>query len=214
MGSKEIKKICSTISTNALRWKLASKEGKIILDSISERLYTNRDDEEDQEEGGMKNDKRHKFDEETQKKTESLSDLIQKMEEIIKEVEAVEDKSLGLSELCDMSSSFTSANKSTANTSVLSSSSSQKSHNSSLISLDSSVVYTRDLVSWAGTVRECLCAQLRMNQCVARSICHVSSRDEAMFLTSVWAAQPGLTMEHEAAMVAVETTLKQCSSPT
>merc|ERR1712061_275410 len=147
MGSKEIKKICSTISTNALRWKLASKEGKIILDSISERLYTNRDDEEDQEEGGMKNDKRHKFDEETQKKTELLSALIQKMEEIIKEVEAVEDKSLGLSELCDMSSSFTSANKSTANTSVLSSSSSQKSHNSSLISPDSSVVFTRDLVS-------------------------------------------------------------------
>merc|ERR1711976_945994 len=150
--------------------------------------------------------------EELQKLCNNLSEILSKMENIVRELESVEDKCVGLTQLCDMSS--TSFNKSQAaankssNTSVLSSSCSEKSHNSSLIELDNSVVYTSDITRWTQTIIECHKNQLRMNEIVSKNICHLETRDEALFHQSVWSCQPAMATEYDAAVTAVELTLK------
>merc|ERR1712029_500151 len=116
-------------------WKLQSKEGKIVLESIIEKLYKVEEEEKKTTE---------QYDEETQKNCDVLAEILIKMKTIVEEFESVEEKCLGLSQLINISSS--SVNKPENNTSVLSSSSSHKSsENSSFIELESSVVYTGDL---------------------------------------------------------------------
>ena len=108
MGSREVKKICNCLSTNMLQWKLATKEGKLILDSISLKLYNKDEDHENEQ----KNKDEQLEMEELQKLCNNLSEILSKMENIVTELESVEDKCVGLTQLCDMSS--TSFNKSQA----------------------------------------------------------------------------------------------------
>ena len=203
MTSKEVKRICSNLSTNILKWKLASKEGKIILDSIREKQYKDKDDE-------MSTGTQYQFDEELQKNCHTLSEILLKMQDILAEIETVEDKCLGVSQMCDMSSSsFQKVN----NSSLLSSSSSQQNstQNSSLIELDTSIVYPNDLTKWTQTIIHCYKNQLKMNEIVVRNICHLERREEALFHISIWVCQPSLNTECDLATVAVEQTLKSCS---
>ena len=218
MSGKEVKKICSVTSSNLLKWKLCSKEGKLILESITGKLYKESSEEVENQ------IKEEAFDEETQKNCQTLREILVKMRNIVEEMENVEDKCLGLSQLCDMSSA--SFNKQSSNTSssvvrassntsssVLSTSSSAKSEqSSSCIEMDSSVIYTDDLSQWTQNILECHKQQLRMNEMVAQSICHVKSREEALFLVSVWVCQPSVNTQYEAAVFAIEQTLKQSSS--
>ena len=146
MSGKELKKICANISTNLIKWKLQSKEGKIVLESIIEKLYKVEEEEKKTVE---------EYDEETQKNCDVLTEILIKMKTIVEEFESVEEKCLGLSQLINISSS--SVNKPENNTSVISSSSSHKSsENSSFIELESSVVYTGDLSHWSQVISECL----------------------------------------------------------
>ena len=209
MGSKEIKKVCSLLSTNILKWKLASKEGKLVLDRITEKLYG-----EDPEEKSAKDD----YDEVSQKNCFTLADILTRMRDTLAEMETAEDRCLGLSQLADMSSSSlqksSNSLQKSSNSSLLSSSTSQGSgtQSSSIIELETSVTHPSDLVKWSQTIIECHRTQLRMNEEVARSICHLDTREEALFHVGVWAAQPSLTLDCETAMVAVENTLKLCPS--
>ena len=206
MGSKEIKKVCSLLSTTMLKWKLASKEGKLVLDRITEKLYGDKEDGEDPEKSA-KDD----YDEVTQKNCFILADILTRMRDTLAEMETAEDRCLGLSQLADMSSN--SLQKS-SNSSLLSSSASQGSgtQSSSMIELETSVLHPSDLVKWSQTIIECHRTQLRMNEEVARAICHLDTREEALFHVGVWAVQPSLTLDCETAMVAVENTLKLCPS--
>ena len=54
MSVKEIRKICSTISTCLLRWRLASKEGKIILQLINQKLFETDNKNEEKKENAEK----------------------------------------------------------------------------------------------------------------------------------------------------------------
>merc|ERR1711955_110515 len=123
----------------------------------------------------------------------TLTEILLKMQEILAEIETVEDKCLGVSQLRDMSSSSSSFKK--ANTSsILSSSRSQQSstQNSSLIELDTSIVYPSDLTRWTQTIIHCYKNQLKMNEIVVKNICHLERREEALFHISVWVCQPSL----------------------
>ena len=204
MGSKEIKKACSILSTNLLKWKLASKEGKLVLDRITEKLYGDKEEEEPEK------SPKDVYDEVTQKNCFTLADILTRMRVTLVEMETAEERCVGLSQLADMSSNSL---QRSSNTSLLSSSASQVSgtQSSSMIELDSSVLYPSELVRWSQTIIECHRTQLGMNEEVVRSICHLDTREEALFHVGVWATQPGLSLECEAAMVAVENTLKQCS---
>ena len=172
-----------------------------MLDRITEKLYG-----EDPEESA-KDD----YDEVSQKNCFILADILTRMRDTLAEMETTEDRCLGLSQLADISSN--SLQKS-SNSSLLSSSASQGSgtQSSSMIELETSVLHPSDLVKWSQTIIECHRTQLRMNEEVARSICHLDTREEALFHVGVWAAQPSLTLDCETAMVAVENTLKLCPS--
>ena len=210
MGSREVKKACSILSTNLLKWKLASKEGKLVLDRITDKLYS--DKEENPEEGHKEiPQEKNVYDEETQKNCFTLSDILTRLGDSLTEMESAEDRCVGLSQLADISSSSL-QRSSTSNNSLLSSSTSQVSgtQSSLMIDLNTSVLYPEELVRWSQTIIECHRAQLRMNEEVARSICHLDTRAEALFHVGVWAAQPSLTTQCEAAAVAVELTLKHC----
>ena len=204
MSSKEIKKACSILSTNLLKWKLASKEGKLVLDRITEKLYSDKEDEEPET-----SKSKEVYDEVTQRNCFALADILTRMRDTLSEMETAEDRCVGLSQLADMSSNSL---QMSSNTSLLSSSSSQVSgtKSSSMIELETSVLYPSDLVNWSQTIIGCHRTQLGMNEEVARSICHLDTREEALFHVGVWATQPGLTLECEVATVAVENTLKQC----
>ena len=211
MGSKEVKKICSSISSGILKWKLASKEGKLVLEGLTEKLYK-------EDESQKKNDENSPESiDEIQKNCTTLAEILLKMKEILAELETVEDKCVGVSQLCDLSSSFSQSPVKKLSGSPLkkvagSSQESNISQNSSLIELDSSVVYTNDLLSWCQTLIQCHKNQWRMNEIIVKNICHLSSRDEALFHMSVWTCQPAMNNEYETAFVAVEQTLKSCSS--
>ena len=170
-----------------------------MLDRITEKLYG-----EDPEESA-KDD----YDEVSQKNCFILADILTRMRDTLAEMETTEDRCLGLSQLADISSN--SLQKS-SNSSLLSSSASQGSgtQSSSMIELETSVLQPADLVKWSQTIIECHRTQLRMNEEVARSICHLDTREEALFHVGVWAAQPSLTPDCETAMVALENTLKLC----
>ena len=204
MGSKEIKKACSILSTNLLKWKLASKEGKLVLDRITEKLYGVKEDEEPET-----SKSKDVYDEVTQRNCFTLADILTRMRDTLAEMETAEDRCVGLSQLADMSSNSL---QRSSNTSLLSSSTSQVSgtQSSSMIELETSVLYPSELVNWSQTIIGCHRTQLGMNEEVARSLCHLDTREEALFHVGVWATQPGLTLECEVAMVAVENTLKQC----
>ena len=204
MGSKEIKKACSILSTNLLKWKLASKEGKLVLDRITEKLYGVKEDEEPET-----SKSKDVYDEVTQRNCFILADILTRMRDTLAEMETAEDRCVGLSQLADMSSNSL---QRSSNTSLLSSSTSQVSgtQSSSMIELETSVLYPSELVNWSQTIIGCHRTQLGMNEEVARSLCHLDTREEALFHVGVWATQPGLTLECEVAMVAVENTLKQC----
>ena len=105
MSGKEIRKICSTISTCLLRWRLASKEGKIILEVINQKLYATDNTNEEPEEKEAPDINKKDFDEELNSKCNDLQDILDRMRDILTEIESGEEKSLGLSQLCDLSSS-------------------------------------------------------------------------------------------------------------
>ena len=208
MSGKEIRKICSTISTCLLRWRLASKEGKIILEVINQKLYATDNTNEEPEEKEAPDINKKDFDEELNSKCNDLQDILDRMRDILTEIESGEEKSLGLSQLCDLSSS-SSISPQKRNPSLHNSSNSQ---NSSVIELDNSVVNTNDLTHWTRVILSSYRAQLKMNEIVCRNICHLDTRAEALFHTSTWVCQPALDTECEAACLAVEQTLKSSQS--
>ena len=209
MSGRDIKRVCNVISSSLLKWKLASKEGKIILEFIMQKVYGNSNKNEDTEDADVNEvlgDVKKDFDEELNSKCNSLRDILDRMRDVLGELESGEEKCLGLSQLCDLSSSSSSSQK--INSSLVNSSNSQ---NSSIIELDHSVVYTNDLTRWTQVLSSCYRSQLKMNEIVCRNICRLSSREEALFHVSVWVCQPALHTEAEAATVAIEQTLKSCS---
>ena len=208
MSVKEIRKICSTISTSLLKWRLASKEGKIILEVINQKLFATDNKNEEPEEKEAPDVDKKEFDEELNTKCNQLQDILGRMRDILTEIESGEEKSLGLSQLCDLSSSSSISPQKT-NHSLLNSS---NSHNSSVIELDNSVLNTNDLTKWTRVITSSYRAQLKMNEIVCRNICHLDTRAEALFHTSIWVCQPALSTEVEAASLAVEQTLKSSQS--
>ena len=209
MSGKDVKRICNLISAALLKWRLASKEGKIILEFINQKQYGSNNKYEDGEEADDSanlNTKTEVFDEELNSKCNRLRDILERMRDVLTEIESGEEKCLGLSQLCDLSSSSSSSQK--INSSLINSSNSE---NSSTIELNNSVVHTNDLTKWTQVISSGLRQQLKMNEIVTRSICHLQSRDEALFHVSVWVCQPSLDTHFEAATVAIEQTLKSCS---
>ena len=209
MSGKDVKRICNVMSSAQLKWRLASKEGKIILEFINQKLYRsdNKDEDTEETEGKTTLDVNTKlFDEELNSKCNRLLDILERMRDVLTEIESVEEKCLGLSQLCDLSSSSSSSQK--LNSSLTNSS---HSHNSSLIELNNSVVQTNDLTRWSQVISSAFRQQLKMNEIVARNISHLDSRDEALLHTSIWVSQPALHTHFEAASLAVEQTLKSCS---
>eukprot|EP00092_Neocalanus_flemingeri_P088728 GFUD01112150.1.p1 GENE.GFUD01112150.1~~GFUD01112150.1.p1 ORF type:complete len:184 (-),score=57.85 GFUD01112150.1:128-679(-) len=170
MSEKEVKKICSCMSLNLVKWKLASKEGKIILDYICCKLYSKEKDEENN-----KSIDDH-FDEELHVKCQTLANILNKMSEAVAEIELGEDKAVGLEQLCDLSVSM---NKSILSNKSFNSSSSNN-HNSSIIELDKSVLLSSDLTKWTQTILKCYKNQLKMNQIVSQNICHLRSRGSSV----------------------------------
>merc|ERR1712037_619209 len=74
--------------------------------------------------------------------------------------------------------------------------------------LDSSILQPSSLSNWATTLLSAHSHQLEVNKVVARTFCHVGSREEAQYLTALWNVQPALDTEAQVAEVAIETTLK------
>ena len=68
-----------------------------------------------------------------------------------------------------------------------------------------------DLAKWTQTVLICYKNQLKMNQIVAKNIRHLKSREEALFHSNIWVAQPGHDTKCLVAECAMEQTLKSCS---
>ena len=208
-----MRKICAGFSVNILTWKLASKEGKLVLGEICEYLYSKDRDERE----ANKSDSQ--FDEQLQTKCHTLLNILEKMSEAVKGIEAVYEKSTGFEQLCDISANMSKSvsispvkkvvDISSTNNESLNSSSSNP--NSSLVELDKSVLLSSDLAKWTLTVLTCYKNQLKMNQIVAKNICHLKSRPEALFHMSIWVAQPGLDTECIVAECAMEQTLKSCS---
>ena len=64
MSVKEIRKICGAISTCLLKWRLASKEGKIILELINQKLYATDNTDEEPPEKEAPDINKKEFDEE------------------------------------------------------------------------------------------------------------------------------------------------------
>lgn len=216
MSEKEVKKICSSFSVNILTWKLASKEGKLVLGEICDYLYNK---EKDESHSDMRDSQ---FDVELQAKCETLMNILDKMSEVVKGVEVAHEKSVGVEQLCDISANVNkslsiSPMKKSGEISVVTSNyneslnSSSSNTNSSLIELDKSVILSSDLAKWTQTILTSYTNQLKMNQIVAKNICHLSSRPEALFHMSIWAAQPGLDTECLIAEFSMEQTLKSCS---
>merc|ERR1712096_74587 len=114
-----------------------------------------------------------------------------------------------LSKSFNSSSSNKSFNSSSPQKSFNSSSSNNQ--NFSLIELDKSVLPSSDLTKWTQTILKCYKNQLKMNQIVSKNICHLKSREEALFHSSIWVAQPGLDTECLVAECAIDQTLKSCS---
>ena len=209
MSGKDVKRICNLISAALLKWRLASKEGKIILEFINQKQYGSNnkyEDTEDADDSANLNTNTTVFDEELNSKCNRLRDILERMRDVLTEIESGEEKCLGLSQLCDLSSSSTSSQK--INSSLINSSNSE---NSSTIELNNSVVHTNDLTKWTQVISSGLKQQLKMNEIVTRNICHLQSREEALFHVSVWVCQPALDTHFEAASVAIEQTLKSCS---
>merc|ERR1712066_1215117 len=89
------------------------------------------------------------FDEELNSKCNSLRDILDRMRDILAEIESGEEKCLGLSQLCDLSTLSSNSSSPKINSSLINSSNSQ---NSSVIELDNSVVYTNDLTNWTRVI--------------------------------------------------------------
>ena len=80
------------------------------------------------------------------------------------------------------------------------------------LSLDSSILQPSSLSIWATGLASAHSNQMEVNRLVARTFCHVDSREEAQYLTALWNVQPALDTEAKVAEVSIETTLKSCAS--
>ena len=65
---------------------------------------------------------------------------------------------------------------------------------------------------WATGLASAHSNQMEVNRLVARTFCHVDSREEAQYLTALWNVQPALDTEAKVAEVSIETTLNSCAS--
>ena len=65
---------------------------------------------------------------------------------------------------------------------------------------------------WATGLASAHSNQMEVNRLVARTFCHVESREEAQYLTALWNVQPALDTEAKVAEVSIETTLNSCAS--
>ena len=118
-------------------------------------------------------------------------------------------KAAGLEQFCDLSASMNifmiiSMNK-VINLST------QALQINKLIDLDKSVLLSSDLAKWTQNVLICYKNQLKMNQIVAKNIRHLKSREEALFHSNIWVAQPGHDTKCLVAKCAMEQILKSCS---
>eukprot|EP00092_Neocalanus_flemingeri_P078253 GFUD01097287.1.p1 GENE.GFUD01097287.1~~GFUD01097287.1.p1 ORF type:complete len:236 (+),score=60.50 GFUD01097287.1:127-834(+) len=226
MSEKEVKKICSCVSLSTVKWKLANRQGKIILDFICGKVYS--EDKDDQENSKTIDER---FDEELHAKCQTLANILDTMSEAVAELEGIEDKAVGLEQLCDISASmnkssnqsFNSSSSNNQNSSNYMNSSnypnssmnymnSSNYQNSSMIELDKSVLLlSSDLTKWTQSILNCYKNQLKMNQIVTKNICHLKSREEALFHLSIWVVQPALDPQCLVAECAVEQTIKSCS---
>ena len=77
-----MRKICNNFSIHILSWKLANKEGKLILGKIGEILY-NKDKEEEEKQKNSEN----QFDEKLHERCEALSSFLDKMSEAVTGIE-------------------------------------------------------------------------------------------------------------------------------
>jgi len=204
MSEKEVKRICSQLSVKLSEWKLAIKEGKVILEQIRDKRYVDPRNCDDPDSSSKT------FDEELNQKCSSLLTIIDRLSEIVNAIEAVHEKAVGFEQLCDLSSSRNnkSLNISSQNKSLSSSSSIS---NPKMIDLNSSVLLTSDLSNWTLEITSAYQTQLKMNKIVVQQICHLKSREECLFHLSIWASQPGLNTQCQLAECSIEQTLNSCS---
>lgn len=205
MSGKEVKKICSLLSMHNLGWKLANKEGKVILEEIVDKLYTQKDEE------SCMNPTSSTYDVDLHNKCLTLTNILEKMKEVVKGIESAHEKALGFEQLCSFSTS-TSFNNSlqTSNIEKSFSSGSSATHNASVIELDKSVILSTDLSKWTETLVICYKNQVKINESVVHDICHLKTRDEALFHICAWVVQPGISDECIIAECAIDQTLKAC----
>merc|ERR1719500_943796 len=152
-----------------------------------------------------------------------LQQLLTRMEDVLTGFEDAAEKASGLEDLVSLSqqnqlseSLHPSRPRPRAQDLLMNSSAPPRlstSNASITFSLDSSILQPSSLSNWATTLLSAHSHQLEVNTVVARTFCHVGSREEAQYLTALWNVQPALDTEAQVAEVAIETTLKSCPPP-
>jgi len=182
MGEKEVKRIGQHISSSLAKWRENVKEGKTILDTIKERLY--------EEDDKTQKSETSEFDVEVCELMIKLDDIVVVLSEVVSELRESCDKAIGVEQLKNLSMNSTTRSLSTSSVCDTS---------SHILVLPSCLLTTSDLVSWNCSLVQSYSTQVEMNRSVAKSFCHLKSREEALFLLSVWLLQPGLDSQCQVA---------------
>lgn len=217
MSEKEVRKVCNSVSLATTQWKLAVAQGRPLLSSLLESVYPMPGEESGEEE------RKDDWQPEVQKLCVDLQQLLIRMEEVLASLEDVAEKASGLEDLVSLSqqtqlseSLHPSRPRPRAQDLLMNSSAPPRlsTLNASItLSLDSSILQPSSLSNWVATLLSAHSRQLEVNRVVARTFCHVESREEAQYLTALWNVQPAFDTEAQVAEVAIETTLKSCAPP-
>ena len=174
-----------------------------MLSSLLEVVYPMSGDE------GGEDQREEDWQPEVQQLCMDLQQLLTRMEEVLADMEDAVEKASGIEDLVNLASlpqkdqlsqslhpSRPRAQDLLMNTSAppcLSTS------NASItLSLDSSILQPSSLSIWATGLASAHSNQMEVNRLVARTFCHVDSREEAQYLTALWNVQPALDTEAKA----------------
>eukprot|EP00088_Acartia_fossae_P002820 TRINITY_DN11174_c0_g1_i1.p1 TRINITY_DN11174_c0_g1~~TRINITY_DN11174_c0_g1_i1.p1 ORF type:complete len:187 (+),score=23.57 TRINITY_DN11174_c0_g1_i1:32-592(+) len=170
MDAKKVGTLLKKIDVSLDQWKLQVLSGKRILSDLVASIYPT--DVRVLEELTIELD---------ETKLQVLKSCLKQLESISKDVQKSNLKFKALQELQSMSTP-TASNNSPAD---------------SLLEVNGVNLDLQDLLSWVNSIAAEVKEQYEMNCVVVENICHLESRDQALFHQGVWVLQPAISNETE-----------------
>eukprot|EP00088_Acartia_fossae_P001080 TRINITY_DN10409_c0_g1_i1.p1 TRINITY_DN10409_c0_g1~~TRINITY_DN10409_c0_g1_i1.p1 ORF type:complete len:182 (-),score=31.06 TRINITY_DN10409_c0_g1_i1:106-651(-) len=181
MEAKKIEAILKKLSLRFDEWRQNVLKGKLVLSTIISKLYPMEKTREPEPPLSLNDD------------CQELDNLLAEMKECLESIEDCARKLIAFQNLSNLSISF-------ETTSI-----------SSVLMINEVPVNLKDVNCWLQEITIDYAKQLRMDECILENICHLETREQALFHQGTWTTQPAISKQTELHLKCIKLILNEPS---